>query len=110
MTPSSVVLVRAFIAHCKARSREDITDSASIPNLSTLASYMTANFTTLLALLDAEASGEHEEMEEWVEAQVFIVSELLKIAKEMDLTDEAGRRKVFSVARKFLVCIHKRAC
>lgn len=101
LSPASMLLARAFILHCRTQSLDDLLDAAMMPDLTTIAYHLAANFNTFMELLDAEELDEEDEtLTDAIDEQIVILDELLLIAGSMDMADEIGRRKLFSVVRK----------
>lgn len=90
-------------------------EETSPPVLTELALLLQETYNSVLDLLqeceDVRLLGEAEEAEaqgktgDELVQRTFILGQLLKIARESDYGDEIGRRKMFTVVRKFYVAL-----
>lgn len=81
---------------CKNRA-----DQAGVPCFSAILTHLSDNIETLWALLDAEVAKEDDDdMHKWVDAQVFVVLELLKTAMVMNLSDKMRCSKIIGIIRE----------
>lgn len=76
----------------------------ALPVVTALAFRVQAEYNALMALVTAQAERpEDEEEDEDAEMELgdkeFIISELLKLAVNLDYADETGRRKTFALIR-----------
>ncbi len=62
---------------------------------------MENNFNQVMAIAEEQGDiDEDEEQSPELEAKVFVVGELCKLALSLDYADEIGRRKMFQLARE----------
>ncbi|KAK9474697.1 ARM repeat-containing protein [Dipodascopsis tothii] len=96
LTAESIFLVRAFVSYCRAAKRDDLLEER-LPELTKLGFYV-ENYMKFLDEygIDRETSTDQE----------FVLEQLLHIVTAVDLSDEVGRRKIFSVLHDLLVNEH----
>ncbi|KAJ7671638.1 nuclear condensing complex subunit [Mycena polygramma] len=100
-SPEKIFLARVFVDHCVSPSREDKghgeqrMESVGIPVVTSCAFRIQHGYN---ALVDIQTGGDDDDKEE----KEFIVSEMLKLAVNLDYADEIGRRKMFSLVRDML--------
>ncbi|KAF5389537.1 hypothetical protein D9757_004209 [Collybiopsis confluens] len=115
LTPESAVLARVFVDQClKSLKGEDRLETASIPVVTAFAFHIQQAYNELLSHMQemdllhiGEPDNEESEaQEEELAKKELILSELLRIALNLDYMDEIGRRKIFSVVRDMLAHPH----
>ncbi|EDR03702.1 chromosome condensation complex protein [Laccaria bicolor S238N-H82] len=100
LTPESAFLARVFVDHCKA-TKDEVRLEAALPVVTALAFRIQDAYNKLLEGNDIDA-------EERLLGSIkrndkeFVISELLKLAVNLDYTDEIGRRKMFKLVRDML--------
>ncbi|KIJ99866.1 hypothetical protein K443DRAFT_132899 [Laccaria amethystina LaAM-08-1] len=100
LTPESAFLARVFVDHCKA-TKDEVRLEAALPVVTALAFRIQDAYNKLLEDNDITA-------EERLLGSIkrndkeFVISELLKLAVNLDYTDEIGRRKMFQLVRDML--------
>lgn len=114
LSPESAVLARVFIEHCMETKNEARLEAASLPVVTAFAFHLQEAYNILLGLLQdaenakmlnvtaTEQGEEAERQEEELAKQEVILAELLRMSLKLDYMDEIGRRKVFTVVRKYL--------
>ncbi|KAJ7844433.1 nuclear condensing complex subunit [Mycena olivaceomarginata] len=93
-------LVRVFVDHCKedkGRGEQKI-ESGGIPVVTSCAFRIQHGYNALVTLDEAV----HQDDDGAYEDNVFILGELLKLAVNLDYSDEIGRRKMFALVRDML--------
>jgi condensin complex subunit 3 len=100
LTPESSFVARSFQRFCHQNERYQIVCEEKMPEVTRLGYYLQKYMNTLLESIKstAELGGGEEETVE----QEFVVEQLLHIALSLDYSDEAGRRKMFSLLREGL--------
>ncbi|KAI1007944.1 Condensin complex subunit 3 [Podosphaera aphanis] len=108
LTAESVFMARTFNDFCRKSALENSKYEAIIeekmPEVTRLALYLQRYFQNLLETMEKNVqheSSDDEDEENTVE-QEFIVEQLLYIARTLDYSDEAGRRKMFALLRQYL--------
>lgn len=102
LTPETAFMARSFNDFCHEESEgryEELADE-KIPEVTALAFYLNKYTTALLTRISTPEQvegGEEETME-----YEFVVEQLLHISLTLDYSDEAGRRKMFSLLRETL--------
>lgn len=109
MTPETAFLARVFVDHCRA-TKEDARLDNTLPVVTALAFRIQEAYNDLLEDMQNE---EHEQVirdmdeEERIRLEdvrldkEFVIGEMLKLAVNLDYTDEIGRRKMFTLVREF---------
>jgi len=107
LTPERAFLARVFVEHCK-----NVNDSAKLENLpvvTEIAFRIQEAYNSLIEDIsnqennvDDLGSGEIERKE----ARELVISELLKLAVNLDYSDEIGRRKTFQLVRASFSLFH----
>ncbi|KAI1963865.1 chromosome condensation complex Condensin, subunit G [Ophidiomyces ophidiicola] len=102
LTPESAFMARSFNDFCREEggAKYDSLADEKMPEVTALAFYLHHYTTTLLSRLSMPEQVEGSE-EETMEYE-FIVEQLLHISLTLDYSDEAGRRKMFSLLRETL--------
>lgn len=109
LTPEKAFLVRVFVEHC-INTKDNGRLESSLPVVTALAFKIQAAYNNLLEQIQVyeEAQLLNEPNEEEQEAredarvnQEFVISEILRLAVNLDYTDEIGRRKMFGLVRTF---------
>ena len=109
LTPESAFLARVFVDHCKA-TKDEVRLEAALPVVTALAFRIQDAYNKLLEgndidaeerLLGSISEAELTRREEERHDKEFVISELLKLAVNLDYTDEIGRRKMFQLVREF---------
>lgn len=113
MTPERAFLVRVFVEHCVSE-KDEARLEAALPVVTALAFKIQDAYNNLLSRLQDEQdedllregiTGPEEDerrarREEERLDREFIISEMLKLAVNLDYADEIGRRKMFQLVRK----------
>ncbi|KAJ6490447.1 hypothetical protein DFH09DRAFT_1454196 [Mycena vulgaris] len=104
LSPEKIFLARVFVDHCVSLDREDKgsgeqkMEAAGIPVVTSFAFRIQDGYNTLVvADEEKQAVKQNEDEDEREEARLskeFIVSEMLKLAVNLDYADEIGRRKI----------------
>ncbi|KAJ7352471.1 nuclear condensing complex subunit [Mycena albidolilacea] len=100
LTPEKAFLARVFVDHCKEdkdRGEQKI-ESGGIPVVTSCAFRIQHGYNALVTLDEAV----HQDDDGAYEDNVFILGELLKLAVNLDYSDEIGRRKMFALVRDML--------
>ncbi|CAF9916454.1 MAG: hypothetical protein HETSPECPRED_002915 [Heterodermia speciosa] len=104
LTPERVFMARSFNDFCRqedGRKCETLVEE-KMPEVTKLAFFVQQYTNNLVdSLRRNNAKGEDEDEQDTVE-QEFIVEQLLHIAKNLDYSDEVGRRKTFDLLRETL--------
>lgn len=109
LTAEKAFLIRVFVEHCRNTGDENRLES-SLPVVTALAFKIQAAYNDLLeqkqvyedAKLSEDFTKEDEDANEDVLTnQQFMIIEMLRLAVNLDYADEIGRRKMFSLVRKF---------
>lgn len=110
LTPETAFLARVFVDHCRA-TKEDARLDNTLPVVTALAFRIQEAYNDLLEDMQNE---EHEQVirdmdeEERIRLEdvrldkEFVIGEMLKLAVNLDYTDEIGRRKMFTLVRDML--------
>ncbi|WVN89766.1 uncharacterized protein L203_104996 [Cryptococcus depauperatus CBS 7841] len=94
LTPEKAFLARVFVDRC-ITIKDTVRLEESLPVVTALAFRIQDEYNKLV--------GFNEETEEAVFSErTFVVGELLKLAVNLDYTDEIGRRKMFQLAREMI--------
>ncbi|KAL7417587.1 nuclear condensing complex subunit [Mrakia frigida] len=106
LTPEKALLARVFVQRCRQLKDEERLEE-SLPVVTALAFHIQAQYNSLLALLeeldepdlseDDRVDGEQNVIE-----KEFIIKEMMKLAVELDYSDETGRRKMRGLAREMI--------
>ncbi|KAG8947483.1 hypothetical protein FRC04_010664 [Tulasnella sp. 424] len=110
LTPEKALLARVFVDHCVSIKDTSRIES-SLPVVTALAFRIQHCYNTLLELskeleaqdredsmeVDGDSQADREERRSSME---FIVAQLLKLAVNLDYSDEIGRRKMFGLVRE----------
>ncbi|KAJ6516489.1 nuclear condensing complex subunit [Mycena sanguinolenta] len=97
LTPQKSFLVRVFVDHCKEDGELKM-ESGGIPVVTNCAFRIQQGYESLIA---ADDEKDEEKVFERRDKE-FILAELLKLAVNLDYSDEIGRRKMFSLVRNML--------
>jgi condensin complex subunit 3 len=100
LTPEKAFRVRVFVDHCKedkGRGEQKI-ESGGIPVVTSCAFRIQHGYNALVTLDEAV----HQDDDGAYEDNVFILGELLKLAVNLDYSDEIGRRKMFALVRQYI--------
>lgn len=106
LSAESVFMARSFNDFCRNadNNKYDALIEEKMPEVTKLGFYLQRYISSLVEALKrvaAQEITEDEEEEDTVE-QEFIVEQLLHMAKTLDYSDEAGRRKMFALLRQSL--------
>ncbi|KAF8965273.1 nuclear condensing complex subunit [Flammula alnicola] len=107
LTPEKAFLARVFVDHCKS-TNDEVRLEATLPVVTSIAFRIQEAYNTLVDdLVDQEMTENVNEAErdrrgDEREARELIISELLKLAVNLDYSDEIGRRKTFQLVRNML--------
>lgn len=108
LTPETAFLVRVFVDHCKA-NKDDTALDAALPVVTELAFRIQEAYNDLLEDMQNEeeeriirdlSEEERSRLEDIRLDKEFIIGEMLKLAVNLDYSDEIGRRKMFSLVRE----------
>jgi condensin complex subunit 3 len=106
LTPETAFLVRVFVDHYKTK---DDTALAALPVVTELAFRIQEAYNDLLEDMQNEeeeqiirdlSEEERTRLEDIRLDKEFIIGEMLKLAVNLDYSDEMGRRKMFSLVRE----------
>jgi len=111
LTPEKTFLARVFVDQCVATKNEGRLETA-LPVVTAMAFRIQERYNDLMSLVQDEMDegptrlNEREEdrtrREEERMSQEFILTELLKLAVNLDYADEIGRRKMFQLVRAMI--------
>lgn len=111
LTPEKTFLARVFVDQCVA-AKNDARLEATLPVVTAMAFRIQERYNDLMVLIQDEMDegptrlDEREEdrirREEERMSQEFILTELLKLAVNLDYADEIGRRKMFQLVRAMI--------
>lgn len=110
LKPESALLARTFVEHCFDKKDESRLE-ACLPVVTALAFLLQNHYNAFLEVLqedeEAQLNGEEDDddadsRDEKMADEEFMMSELLRLSLLLDYSDEIGRRKMFSVIRKWL--------
>jgi condensin complex subunit 3 len=129
LTPESALLARVFVEHCLSAHNDALLESASLPVVTAFAFHVQEAYNSLLGVMQNEEllgdgdDDDNEQLDDDIAKAEVILAELLRIAVNLDYSDEIGRRKVFAVVSKFVtvlsythmflildVCLSQRIC
>ncbi|KAF8317697.1 hypothetical protein DL93DRAFT_527157 [Clavulina sp. PMI_390] len=103
LTPERAFLARVFVDHCKAE-KDDARLEATLPVVTAFAFRIQHEYNALMQLVTTQAERQDDEEDEDAEMElgdkIFIISELLRLAVNLDYADETGRRKTFALIRE----------
>ncbi|KAJ7678541.1 nuclear condensing complex subunit [Mycena rosella] len=109
LSPETIFLARVFVDYCVLLDREDKgkgeqkMEGAGIPVVTSCAFRIQNGYNVLAAADEENQDGEDEdEREEARRHKEFVVGEMLKLAVNLDYSDEIGRRKMFALVRDML--------
>lgn len=90
--------------HCLA-AKDTVRLEAALPVVTSLAFRIQNAYNALLQQggPDADGGAEEEQMD-----REFVLSEMLRLAKDLDYGDEIGRRKMFALVRALFFTLRKR--
>jgi condensin complex subunit 3 len=109
LTPETAFLARVFVDHCRA-TKDDARLDAALPVVTALAFRIQEAYNNLLEDMQNEeeervirdlTEEERITLEDKQMDKEFVIGEMLKLAVNLDYTDEIGRRKMFSLVREF---------
>jgi len=113
LTPETAFLARVFVDHCKV-TKDDARLEAALPVVTALAFRIQEAYNDLLEDMHNEeeervirdlSEEERIKLEDERMDKEFIIGEMLKLAVNLDYTDEIGRRKMFSLVREFFLTL-----
>jgi condensin complex subunit 3 len=107
LNPEKVMLARVYVDHCVA-TQNNAKLEAVLPVVTAVAFKIQTAYNNLVDDIQAEeearflqdAAVEDENREEQKIDKEIVISELLKLAVNLDYTDEIGRRKMFQLVRE----------
>jgi condensin complex subunit 3 len=109
LTPETAFLARVFVEHCIA-TKDEARLEAALPVVTALAFRIQTSYNDLLDDIQAEEEErvirgvvDDDEMVRREDERInkeFVISEMLKLAVNLDYADEIGRRKMFQLVRK----------
>lgn len=109
LTPEKAFLARIFVDYCKSNKDETRLET-SLPVVTAIAFRIQETYNKYVEFqatfddLKAAKPVDEFELNEWDDrnaSQEYIISELLKMAVNLDYSDEIGRRKTFQLVREF---------
>ena len=100
LSPEKAFLVRVFVDHCVS-TKDNTRLEKVLPVVTALAFRIQEAYNTLLDVLDRteEAGGDDEAVDE----HEFILAELLRLALNLDYSDEIGRRRLEQFVRTYTI-------
>jgi condensin complex subunit 3 len=111
LTPEKTFLARVFVDQCVA-AKNDARLEATLPVVTAMAFRIQGRYNDLMILVQDEMDEQPTHLEEREEdrirreeermSQEFILTELLKLAVNLDYADEIGRRKMFQLVRAMI--------
>ncbi|KAG8985209.1 hypothetical protein FRB93_006052 [Tulasnella sp. JGI-2019a] len=108
LTPERAFLARVFVDHCIAEKDETRLETA-LPVVTSLAFRIQHYYNAMVELdkqFEAEEGGTDSdgqaEREEQHSSMVLIIAQMLKVAGNLDYSDEIGRRKMFALVREMI--------
>lgn len=111
LTPEKTFLARVFVDQCVAAKNEARLEAA-LSVVTAMAFRIQGRYNDLMALIQDEMNEEPTRLEDREEerirreeermSQEFILTELLKLAVNLDYADEIGRRKMFQLVRAMI--------
>ena len=108
LTPEKAFLARVFVDQCVA-AKNDTRLEATLPVVTAMAFRIQERYNDLMVLVQGETREQSKEeeddrarREEERMCQEFILTELLKLAVNLDYADEIGRRKMFQLVRAMI--------
>lgn len=111
LTPEKTFLVRVFVDQCVAAKNEARLE-ATLPVVTAMAFRIQERYNDLMVLIQDEMDEGPTRLEEREEdrirreeermSQEFTLTELLKLAVNLDYADEIGRRKMFQLVRAMI--------
>ncbi|CAA7267951.1 unnamed protein product [Cyclocybe aegerita] len=106
LIPEKAFLARVFVEHCK-NTEDDVRLEAMLPVVTSVAFRIQESYNLhveqefLLSNPDIDET-ERNNIEDEKMARELVMSELLKLAVNLDYSDETGRRKMFQLVRDML--------
>ncbi|KAJ3515967.1 hypothetical protein NLJ89_g1427 [Agrocybe chaxingu] len=106
LIPEKAFLARVFVEHCK-NSKDNVRLEAMLPVVTSVAFRIQESYNLhveqefLLSNPDVDET-ERNNLEDEKMARELVMSELLKLAVNLDYSDETGRRKMFQLVRDML--------
>ena len=111
LTPEKAFLARVFVDQCVAAKNEARLE-ATLPVVTAMAFRIQERYNDLMVLVQDEMDEQPTRLDEREEdrarreeermSQEFILTELLKLAVNLDYADEIGRRKMFQLVRAMI--------
>lgn len=111
LTPEKAFLARVFVDQCVA-AKNDARLEATLPVVTAMAFRIQERYNDLMVLVQGEIDERSTRLEEREEdrtrreeermSQEFTLTELLKLAVNLDYADEIGRRKMFQLVRAMI--------
>ncbi|KAG8843652.1 hypothetical protein FRB96_003876 [Tulasnella sp. 330] len=108
LTPEKAFLARVLVDHCIAEKNEARLE-AVLPVVTALAFRIQHYYNVMVELAkqfeaeeDEEDADGRAEKEEQHSSMVLIIAQMLKIAVNLDYSDEIGRRKMFALVREII--------
>jgi condensin complex subunit 3 len=109
LTPETAFLARVFVDHGKA-TKDDVRLEAALPVVTALAFRLQESYNQLIEDMRAEeeeriirdlSDEEKNKIEDERLDKEFIIGEILRMAVNLDYSDEIGRRKMFQLVRAY---------
>ena len=114
LTPETAFLVRVFVEHCKD-TKEEARLEAALPVVTAMAFRIQEAYNGLMGSLRTVEEEklmrdfdeqEQTKVDEELHEKEFIIGEMLKLAVNLDYSDEIGRRKMFQLVRGSISSFH----
>jgi condensin complex subunit 3 len=108
LTPETAFFARVYVDYCK-ENKDEVRLEAVLPVVTSIAFQIQHEFNTFIDVLDeydtlkTSRNVDDEELIQSEERKIskqLIISELLKMAANLDYSDEIGRRKTFQLVRE----------
>ncbi|KAF8163123.1 nuclear condensing complex subunit [Crassisporium funariophilum] len=105
LTPETAFLARVFVEHCKA-TKDETRLEATLPVVTEIAFHIQQAYSLLSEFpgnhVNLEDDNEFARREDEKIDRELVLAELLKLAVNLDYSDEIGRRKTFQLVRDIL--------
>ncbi|KAH7096918.1 nuclear condensing complex subunit [Auriculariales sp. MPI-PUGE-AT-0066] len=96
MSPEKALLARVFVDFC-TKNKDEARMERTLPVVTAMAFRVQDGANTLDELM-AEGDGADEDVTD----QIFILTQMMRMAAQLDYADEIGRRKMFALVRNML--------
>ena len=111
LTPEKTFLTRVFVDQCVAAKNEGRLET-TLPVVTAMAFRIQERYNKLMDLITIALAQDSTDQKEWEKdgvhqeeerlSQEFMLTELLKLAVNLDYADEIGRRKMFQLVRAMI--------